>query len=77
MQMSAIDSFYLCVMAVADAGLSRRDPITARPHQLVLGQPGCGGMLPRAHLRTATGVTRAVCAMMQWDNFYTESAHFW
>lgn len=76
MQMFAIDGFYLCVMAVADAGLSQRGPIAARSHQLVLPQPGCGGMLRRAHLRTATGVTRVVCAMMQWDNFYIESAHF-
>lgn len=76
MQMFAIDSCYLGVVAVADAGLSRRGAIAAQPHQLVLPQPGCGGMLHRARLRTVTGVTRIVCAMMQWDNFCIESAHF-
>jgi len=71
--MFAIAGCYLCVRAVADALLS---PVAAWPRQLVPPQPGCGGMRHRARLLTAAGVTRVVCAMMQWDNFYIESAHF-
>lgn len=74
MQMFAMDSFYLCAVAVAGAGRSWQGPAAARPPQLVCPSP------PARHPHRAqlpdTALTRAACAMMQWDNFYRESAHF-
>lgn len=72
MQMFAIDSFYLCVMAAAELAEPNHCPAApAGPSPAWLRR-----VLRRPHLRTAAALTQIVCAMMQWDSFYIESAHF-
>lgn len=71
MQMLAMDGLYLCALAAVGAG---QGAATAQPPQLV--SPSLAGRDPRWAQLPDMGLTLLVWAMMQWDNFYRESAHF-